>query len=203
MIMVSAKDIQALDIPHGVRFSTMTLNMFSGLPDSFAYLKGKAAEIRHFGKPLLHIFCEHMDSSDATHRHIKLGLQLSCRIEDLLEEHKDLYVFPKHAAQEMVDACFNFTQCVTVLANHYQVNANVEKALFNFTIQFHYLMHIGLMSAFANPRRQWCYAGEQMMEKGKQLLQGCVRGTRPPVVIPKAMRKYAIGLAFVLRDYKQ
>ena len=183
---------QEYKIDHNLRFGCMKLSMFYNGENSFPKLKGKAAEINHITKPLLAVWTRHMDHGNTQHRQIKLALQLSCRFDQILAEHKAEYVIRNPYHDELVKCAFGMNQALTSLGNFYHAKHHV---VFNMTLKNHYLNHIALMSRYINPSRVWCYSGEDMMDKCKKVVRACLSGTPTAIVVPKAIRKYSIGLA--------
>eukprot|EP00969_Alexandrium_andersonii_P362752 15460385-Alexandrium_andersonii.AAC.1 len=95
-------------------------------------------------------------------------------MEQLLDEHRDEFVLPPAKAREFVQAAFALDALVTGLGNFYHTRGI---HLFNFTIKFHYMLHISLETAVINPRMGWCYSGEEMMFRAKKIVQASYRGT--------------------------
>ena len=87
--------------------------MFKGDPKTYPVLKGKAAEIRHVGQPLLDAFTVFMDSSSVVQRQIKLALECSVRFEEILDENITQHVLPWAAHLELVKVTFGMNQCIT------------------------------------------------------------------------------------------
>ncbi len=155
------------------RFTNVSENMYVA-PAGFPKLKGKAAEIRHLGKPLRDVFT---------------------MMEDILDEHQQEYCLPADAHQCFFDAVFAFLAILTALGNWYHGQGVL---LFNFTIKCHYLVHIAYYSKYYNPRAAWCYSGEDFMQTIRKLVASCQRGTPPYLVCSKTLRKYASGLSFMM-----
>ncbi len=103
------------------------------------------------------------------------------------------YRLPQAAHAEFLSGAHAFLALVTALGNFFHPRGVL---LFNFTIKFHYLVHIAQYSRHFNPRRAWCYSREDFMQRIKRIVGSCQRGTPPPRVCSKAVRKYADGLAF-------
>eukprot|EP00969_Alexandrium_andersonii_P365303 15465925-Alexandrium_andersonii.AAC.1 len=62
------------------------------------------------------------------------------------------------------------------------------------TMKFHYVLHVGNIAAYCNPRLSWCYSGEDLMQKVKTLVAASNRGTAAHKVMGKVLQKYAFGL---------
>ena len=175
------------------KFQNLTLKMFENEP--FPCLKGKAAEIRHFGAPLLCAFKEYMDRGDQTQRQVCLALELVCRMEQIVDDHRETYKWPEPIAKEFEKCTVTFCQLSTAIGNAFH-DRGVK--LFNYTIKYHYLLHIGLMCHFLNPVLAWCYQGEDLMKIVKHLIQSSHSGSAPPLAVSKTITKYVNGLGYDL-----
>ena len=71
----------------------------------FPKLKGRAAEIKCLVHPLLLTWCEFMDSTSVVHKQIRLLLQCSARLEDLVYDHKKEYKFAPDAHADLMRNC--------------------------------------------------------------------------------------------------
>ena len=171
------------------KFQNLTLNMFENEP--FPCLKGKAAEIRHLGPALLSAFQENMNHADQIQRQVALALKLVCRMEELVDENKEFYKWPQDVAQEFEKCTVTFCKLSTAVGNHLHVRGIM---LFNYTIKYHYLLHIGLLCHHMNPVLAWCYQGEDMMKIVKGLIQSCHNGSAPHLAVVKTMTKCVNGL---------
>jgi hypothetical protein len=181
-----------MDIP--CRFSTLKDTMFVS-SSGFPKLKGSAAAVRHIGKPLLHTFEQHMDPSNDDRRRILLGLRMSTRFEDILSDSSHLFKLPDAAHRDLVDTTLAFLNIVTSLGNSFHSRGELY---FNFTVKFHYLIHIALSSKHLNPVAVWCYGGEGFMQVVKKLVISSQSGTKPALVANKVLAKYAQGIGYDL-----
>ena len=176
----------------------MTMNMFRRAASGFPKLHGKAAECRHLGKPLLKAWAVHMDQNSDAHRYIKLALQLSVKFEDILDANldPDCFVLPPKSQRDLLNTTVGFNQAVTALGHHFHTGLN--ESLFNFTVKNHYLLHVAMLAKYGNPRKLWCYAGEDFMHKAKELIAHSVSGTPHYLVPTKVAKKYIAGLGFTI-----
>jgi hypothetical protein len=184
------------------KYQNLTLKMYQGTSKSFPRLKGRAAEIKHFGLALLHIYPKFMNKNDQRHRQVRLALMMSCKVEALLDDHNDQqYRMTPTQHGEFTDAIYNFLGLCTGLSTYYHA-MRPARMLFNFTIKFHYLIHIAACAQHLHPRATWCYAGEDFMQRIKKLVAACHRGTPPWQVLAKVIKKYAqlFGLSMMDRD---
>ena len=81
----------------------------------YAKLRGKAAEISDFGKPLLALWKSKMSAASQTHVQIKLMLLLNVRMEEIMEEHAAEFKFPPAAAKEFKETAFQMCQLQVML----------------------------------------------------------------------------------------
>jgi len=167
------------------------------LAKQFPYLKGKAAEMKHFAPALLHVCEEALNDDNVQHKRMILGLKMAMKMDDILDNHVEDYKLPVGPAAEFEKCCWAFVQLNTALGHHFHA---ARICLFNHNIKFHYLLHIGMCAKYLSPRKTWCYGGEAMMKIVKQLVQACQAGCPPPGVVSKVMRKYAQGLGMALQD---
>lgn len=171
--------------------------MYDNGAGKFPTLKGKGAEIRHLAGPLLETFCTFMDSGKKEERLMKVLLSLAARMEWILDEHADEYKLPAVAAKEFKQCTQGFFQVTTTLGHLFAARGVF---LFKVVIKFHYLLHLGLVAEYINPRLGWCYAGEDFMHRIKSIAQASQSGTAPSQVVGKIMSKYCRGLAMGFLD---
>ena len=157
----------------------------------FPVLKGRTAEVRHLGKPLLKVWNDRFDARKQLHRWIRLALMKSVAIEDVLDENKGAFALDDASARSLIDHSFALMSLVTALGNMCQP----QYMLFHYTIKCHYLLHSALMGKYLNPSMGWAYQGEDYMQKAKMLLASCQRGNKPQRALKMAMQKYCYGLS--------
>ena len=145
------------------RYQNIKLSMISKAGE-FPELKGRAAEIRHLGKPLLAVWNKHFHAGNREHRLVRLALQASVGIEDVLDVAQGDFVLGDAAGNALLEHCFNLMALITSLGNFYHPR---HIKLFHYTIKCHYILHLGLMAKELNPRLGWCYAGEDWMQKSQ------------------------------------
>lgn len=74
------------------RYGTLRLTMFK--TSGSTKLRGKAGEIRAFA-PIIHrIWQQHYNPNLEIHTKIELSLRLGCRMEEILDLHRDEFVIP-------------------------------------------------------------------------------------------------------------
>ena len=159
------------------RFRNMKIGFFtkaSRWRNTFPKLKGRASEIKHLGLALAYAWEKIMDGSDPKHQSILLALQMSVKMDKLLDDHHEDIRLPDVVAADLCTAGFVFLDQFTCLANSYNTMGNM---LFNLTVKCHMLAHICLRCNQMNPRRAWCFSGERMMLLMRRIVQSCTRGT--------------------------
>eukprot|EP00973_Karenia_brevis_P044299 6137511-Karenia_brevis.AAC.1 len=135
-------------------------------------LRGKAADIKDMVRALLHVWERYyMDSSNVHHRAIRQGLRASARADDILKEYPvpENPRLPQEKQQEFEKALFVYLACQNHLASFYNSDEGGNLMMFNVTIKSHMLAHVALLSRNLNPRAAWCYMGEDLMQRTKQL----------------------------------
>ena len=177
-------------------FGQLTLSMLGQHPtDGFPCLKGKAAECRSLGRPLLEIWTARYDRTKKFHRIVRLCLEKSIALESLLDENKSVYRFTDADAVRFREACWDLAALITTLGNEYHPKAIF---LFHYTIKTHLMIHAGLEASEISPRVGWCYSGESAMRLVKELMQASCRGSCPALTMSKAMLKYSFGMSYTI-----
>lgn len=189
-------------------YSNLYLQMFldpASARNCTKKLKGTAAEVRNLTTPLSIVWQTMMDSGEIDRdnlqiRQIRLALRFSARSEHILDEHAKAYRLPPDAAAEFEDVVFRFLACQSALRHHYSAALPITERIniFNVTIKSHYVAHIALSAKFFNPRRAWCYSGEDMMKVVKLLAHSCVKGNSAIRASQKSMDKYAAFMHVML-----
>lgn len=176
------------------QLSDLKVSKFYKGPGAFPILKGRAAELRHLPHPLLKVFMKYMGDNDIDRR-IVLILQMACQMEDIITDHMHLYVWPSNIVDIYQKAVRVFVQCNQSLAHDFHGDGLY---LFHMTIKYHYMIHIALRARDINPTLGWCFSGESMMKKVKDICSNSHRGSPPLVASVKSMQKYAFGLGLQL-----
>ena len=179
--------LQANNTP--TRYNDLSITMFTADGNGFPRLKGKAAEVKHLAAPLLGALDLFL-SNNEIHQQMKLLLKLAVRMDEVLDSNKDLFVLPPADATAFKKAAYGFAQVTTSLGHHFHEKGDM---LFNFTIKFHYLCHLGDIASYISPRVAWCYKGEDMMQILRKLVQSVARGTPQHLVAHKVIVKYIHG----------
>ncbi|CAK0807567.1 unnamed protein product [Prorocentrum cordatum] len=161
-------------------------------------LRGKAAEVKHLGPILLEAWTKYMNPQVSLHAKIRLLLRLSVDLDreiDSLDPKR--MCMPEAIRQDLLRRCHGFLVLWSEVQDFF---ANDEEQpdfeLFHITIKAHFLLHCCLLPW--NPRRVWCYRGEDLMQRRRKLAFACSKRCKPWQVGTKAIRKYttALQLAF-------
>lgn len=177
------------------KYNELRLTMFMGAGGSFPQLKGRAAEVKGLAHPLCKCVEDFLDDGSQVHKWMKKLMLAIVQIEEILTLHCDEYVLPADVAREFLAGCDAIVKLNTALGKHFHDRGDL---LFNHTIKFHYLQHVGLIAAYINPRLAWCYSGEDLLQRVRSIARSSQHGTKQGGVPPKVMRKYAQGLSFKL-----
>ena len=182
------------------RFNNLTLSMFTlpGTPtEKFPKLKGKAAEIKDFVGILLQVWRRHMDTTVQWHRMIEVGLHMSSHIDHIITSTQQKFCLQGQELAEYQLAIFVFLCMQNALATYFCSNGIF---LFNITIKSHYLAHGALQAAWLHPGRAWCFAGEDLMQHLKRVMEYSTHGIRVHQWSERLLEKYCEGMHLELTD---
>ena len=157
--------------------------MFSSGPGGYPKLKGKAAEVRDLGPPLLALWREGMLAHDVKHIAILSALEASCRMDAILRHNKACYCLPEGAAQEFMEQACVYVQNQIIVHNH------GGDRLFNLTFKHHQVLHCAHNAKYINPRLTWCFMGEDFMKLTKKVAGPSTKGTKHKDVHKKVLRR--------------
>jgi hypothetical protein len=169
-------------------YRLITINMFNNKDQP--KLKGRAAEIRHLGKALLHVFEMFSDNRKTLHKRVRATLKLNIKLEEQLDSNLDWnykgteYNDFKKTAHEFL--C-GYNACRASAAQE-------GLDLFSITIKSHMLMHSVLRSTWIHPKLCWCFGGEAFMKVIKQLHASCTSGMAIHNVTVKSAGKFLVAL---------
>jgi hypothetical protein len=188
---------------HGThaKFSNLKLSMFHKLND-FPLLRGRAAEVRSFGKPLLHVFTLFMDTGNVQHRWILNALRACVRMEDIVNDrrYKQSFKLPGALAAELDACCVTFGRHVAGLRRWCRTQ---DLRLFKVTSKMHFLREITMLAKYLHPRLGACWSGEDMMHHMQRLIQSTLSASDTMLVQRKAMLKYAAAMGHAIMQYEQ
>ncbi len=157
-------------------------------------LRAKAAEAKSFVHALANAWARFSNPNDETHKKIALMLKLNIKMETTIDEHCDSMNFPTQDAKQFAHDCFAMCHIQHGLQQYFKEQGNNK--LMNITSKCHFLCHIALNSKHLNPRRTWCFSGEDQMRRVQRLAQNCVRRLNGMDVPTKMVRHLRIALHF-------
>ena len=157
----------------------------------FPKLRGKASEIRHFGKPLLALWDQFSNPRISLHKQIRLMLKHNVHLENMISLYKDDFAFAAGPAQEFEQTTENMLLLLTQIADHF-VDEGIK--IFDLTSKTHFLQELAILSRSMNPKVVWCFMGEDQMQRMQQVAKACVRGNRVDQQTAKLARHYRLGL---------
>jgi len=161
---------------------------------NYPKMRGKMAEIRNIGEPLLHVWNTRSDRANLKHQQIAFMLRCSVKIESMLRDNRHCYRYPPDLADEFLQTTERYLQLTSSLARQY---ADSGRQLFDVTTKHHILWHCAKSAELLNPCRSWCYMGEDNMQHLRKLAASSLAGTKPACVGAKVLRKWLRG--FTLR----
>jgi hypothetical protein len=181
-------------------YKVMKLSMFT-TPRSphaaYPALRGKAAQLHHFGPALLDVWTSHYstvtDDPVDLHRYeqILALLRASVRMDQIVHEAPITdWVLPPVVATEYEECAFLYGELSVKIADYYEKQG---RRLFNITIKTHYICHAGLMGRFLHPKLSWCYKHEDFMMYCRKMSKACAHGSRMDLVQKKIMEQHVMG----------
>ena len=167
------------------------LSMFIRSGGKYPKLRGKASEIRPFGKALLALWNQFSNQALLLHRRIALMLKHNVHLEDMITHHKEDFSLPPGPAQEFEETANGMLLLLTQIADHF-----VEEGLkvFDITSKSHMLQELAILSRCINPKVIWCFMGEDQMQRMQQIAKACVRGNKVDQQTSKLARHYRLAL---------
>ncbi|CAL1133395.1 unnamed protein product [Cladocopium goreaui] len=168
------------------------LSMFIRSGGKYPKLRGKASEIRHFGKALLALWNQFSNQALLLHRRIALMLKHNVHLEDMITHHKEDFSLPPGPAQEFEETANGMLLLLTQIADHF-----VEEGLkvFDITSKSHMLQELAILSRCINPKVIWCFMGEDQMQRMQQIAKACVRGNKVDQQTSKLARHYRCSVS--------
>jgi hypothetical protein len=171
-------------------YRLITVNMFNN--KDFPRLKGRAAELRHLGKAMAHVFDKYCVPGRLLHTRVKATLKLNNKLEQVLDEHRG-WNFQGDMYDKLVKAGHDFL----VGYNACQAAASRERLeLFSVTIKGHHVLHSVYRSNWIHPKMCWCFGGESFMKVIKQLHASCTKSLAPIKATVKTSEKFMMALHY-------
>ena len=160
----------------------------------FPKLKAKAHETAVSVFAFSQIWKEKMKQNDRVHQWIHLCLSSSCRMDEILRNHKDEWKIPASEAEELWRVSLTMMTCNYALRTHY---AALGKCLFQAdTFKHHWLLHSVKLAKYINPVHVNCYSGETFMSTMKTLMHAQLAGRRSLSSMTVFMERYVRALTF-------
>ena len=186
------------------RFRHLKRSLYDQGDDTFPKLSGSAATTRALGKPLRTVFNRLVQRCpDAgrmmVHRQIDLLLLKSAQMEEIIDAHKNTYVWPRQVAKQYLKITFDYLSLQQSVHNWFSGQRPCI-ALFHITVKSHMLVHGALYNFAINPSLVWNYMGEDFMKKIKKLAAQNAVATNWLSVNQKVVQQYVHGMDFFLRD---
>ena len=121
---------------------------------------------------------------------------LKCNVlmEQILTEYRDADALPQKQAFKFKRAAFAMGQLLTQLAEHFLQEGGHH--LFDITSKLHMVLHAAVLAEHINPRKVWCFTGEDFMHIMQTLAQSCTRGANGPAAVSKMIAHYRLGMHF-------
>ncbi len=178
------------------RYSQMKMRMF--FTEKGVVLKGKAQEVKNLGPVLLVIWIKHMNVELRIHRQIRILLELSVRLETIIDDMDVADWRPSSdKSEELIEIGHAYLAMLQSVNDEINTgDSSVE--LFHVTVKAHFLVHICYLAKYLCPRVAWCYRGEDFMGKIRPLAASCAKGSQPWDVTNKIMDKYRHALHYML-----
>lgn len=155
-------------------------------------LKGKAAQIKAFGKPLFTFWQKIYNPEILIQKMIMVYLKLNLQCEELLHYNKTDDFFNAEDAAKFTDAAFGYSHIHHLLFQHFE-QEDVPKGMWAVTSKMHWQLHSALMSQYISPRKVWCFQGEDFMRKVQFLAASCVSGNSLVTSTVKMFQRWRIA----------
>ena len=168
-----------------------------GAKKTFPRLKAKAHETKITIYALESVWKARMNCNDHVHQWVKLGLENSRRMEDLLamEDGVHPWRLPADKAEELLNCTRNYYMCNLALEKYFREQKG--QCLFKYgTFKHHWLLHLVKMAKFIHPAHTHCYSGESFMHVMKVLMQTCLKGRSSISSLRHFLQRYTRALSF-------
>ena len=169
------------------RFRIIKPSMYKSGPGGYPKLKGKASEVKNLTPALLSVWKRGWNENDQLHVAVTTALETSLRLDQMLEENTG-FVLPTEVADEFFATALQHIQAQIFLKNY----AGLQ--LFNITMKCHYFIHCAFRAKHMNPRKSWCFMGEDYMHHTKVLAGTCLKGNTMEEANRKMFDKLRCGM---------
>ena len=161
-------------------------------------LRGKAAEVKHLGPALEHVFNLYKNEKLGAHRRISLMLKMVNKMERILSLHSTAYRIPEPDATAFTSAAFSAMQMQQQLHEQFADNS---PPLFAVTAKSHHLVHGAIFAKYLHPARGWCFSGEDFMRHTQRIVRNCVAGRNAEQAMQTMMTHYDL-FAKIVRSHE-
>lgn len=188
------------DLDISVQYNNLNIGSFTDPQKPHAHfpkLKGKGAEVKHLSAVLCRVWEHNMDGTNDEHKLVADMLDDQFAFQQIIDEHSDNMFLPPEQADALQRSINSF------LANYTRLGHLADsrgELLFNMTIKFHWLYHLGQRCHYLSPRRGACWLDEDYVNKWKIIAQACSRGMPLHSIPSKAIEKMRWGLDILHRD---
>ena len=189
-IFVQAKELEK----HPSMFGALTLGMFcdKDKPHSqYPKLKGKAAEIKAFLRPLKLLWQSCSDQAQVVHLQVQLALQASVRLDEIADGHSEAHTLVGNELHDFRSALSQLLLCFNAIVKHYE---DEGLKVFNLTIKCHFMAHLESQVQWLHPRHSWCYSGVDFARHLRDLTKICTPGLGPMAVPTKVLSRYTLAM---------
>ena len=169
------------------RYRIIKPSMYKTGPGGYPKLKGKAAEIKNLAPALLALWNEGCNDHDASHVAVRTALETSIKLDRMLEDNTG-FILPDAVAADFFDTALMHVQTQNYLKNLHNLQ------LFNITMKCHYFIHCAFRAKHLNPRKSWCFMGEDYMHHTKVLSGACLKGNSMEAANRKMVDKLMCGM---------
>ena len=123
----------------------------------------------------------------------------NCKMEDMIDEHKESMRFPDEDAEFFRKTCFSMFHLQHGLQMHCKDHDN--KKLFNVTSKCHFRRHIALNSKhlYKSKGKKRCFQGEDQMRRVQRLAGGCPRRLNGMDATTKMVKYLRLAMHFSRR----
>jgi len=180
------------------RYAQMKLSMF--FSKKGIALKGKAQEVKDMGPVLLEIWESRYNNNIKIHRQVRLILDLSVRLENIIDDMPvGMWRPPRSQSEALMETAHAYLNVLQAASDHFKSEDAGPVELFHVTVKGHFLLHICFLAKHLAPRVAWCYRGEDFMGKIRPLAASCAKRAQPWEVTNKIMAKYRHALQYMLQ----
>jgi hypothetical protein len=149
-----------------------------------------AAQVRGMVPVVLELAQQHLSGTRKGQHEIRLMTKLAACYKIM---HESGSVFDAADSKTFTKAGQDFLDEYVYLAGHYENRLEDEKR-YSIVPKFHYFYHLVQQAAWLNPKKCWCYGGEDVVGRASNLAHSCSRGVAPALVPCKMFEKYLVAM---------